>query len=112
MWKLPDEREWLWGNLGLALKSMAMLSKSLANFLLMGGAVFLSSSLAWGQTTVGVMVVTTASFKRAYNRTVVFSATDPTASHCQSTPPPKTPGHSEASPIQSLMESLLLPPGS
>ena len=32
MWKLPDGRDWLWGNLGLALMGMAMLSKSLIQF--------------------------------------------------------------------------------
>ena len=32
MWKLPDGRDWLWGNLGLALMGIAMLSKSLIQF--------------------------------------------------------------------------------
>ena len=32
MWKFPDGRDWLWGNLGLALKGRAMLSKSLTQF--------------------------------------------------------------------------------
>ena len=32
MWKLPDGRDWLWGNLGLALMGKAMLSKSLIQF--------------------------------------------------------------------------------
>ena len=30
--KLPDGKEWLWGNLGLALMGRAMLSKSLIQF--------------------------------------------------------------------------------
>ena len=48
-----------------------------------------------------------------YASTVLFSAPDPTAGHCRPTPPPKTPGHSQASLAQSLlMGSLLLPPGS
>ena len=29
MWKLPDGRDWLWGNLGLVLVGVALLSKSL-----------------------------------------------------------------------------------
>ena len=32
LWKLPDGRDWLWGNLGLVLMSGAMLSKSLIQF--------------------------------------------------------------------------------
>ena len=47
-----------------------------------------------------------------YANTVVFSAPDPTAGHCQPTPPPETPGHSQASLAQSLVGTLLLSPGS
>ena len=32
MWKLTDERDWLWENLGLALMGGAMFSKSLIQF--------------------------------------------------------------------------------
>ena len=32
LWKLPDGRDWLWGELGLALVGKAMLSKSLIQF--------------------------------------------------------------------------------
>ena len=45
-------------------------------------------------------------------RTVIFSAPDPTAGHCQPMPLLETPGHSQASPAHSLMWSLLLSPGS
>ena len=45
-------------------------------------------------------------------RTVVFSSPDHTAGHCQPTLLPETPGHSQASLAQSLVESLLLSPGS
>ena len=51
-------------------------------------------------------------FKRAYARTVVFSAPYPMAGHCQSMSPPETPGHSQASLVQSLFGSLLLSSGS
>ena len=54
---------------------------------------------------VGVVAI---SFKRAYTRTVVFSAPDPMAGLCRLTPPPETPGHSQASLAQSLVGSLLL----
>ena len=45
-------------------------------------------------------------------RTVVFSAPDPTAGHCQPAPLLETPGHSQASLAQSLVGSLLLSSGS
>ena len=45
-------------------------------------------------------------------RTAVVSAPDPAAGHCQPTPLPEMPRHSQVSLAQSLAESLLLPPGS
>ena len=39
-------------------------------------------------------------------------APDPAAGHCRPTPPPETPGHSQASLGQSLVRPLLLSPGS
>ena len=78
LWKLPDGRDWLWRNLSLALMVRAMLSKSLIwFFLLMDGVVFPLCNLAWGETMVGATAVKTTSFKRAYVRTVAFSAPDP-----------------------------------
>ena len=48
LWKLPDGRDWLWGKLGLVLMGGAMLTKSLIQFLLVGGAVILGiSELKW-----------------------------------------------------------------
>ena len=44
-----------------------------SNFLLMGVAVFLPCSLAWGKTLAEVMAT---SFKRLYARSVVFSVPD------------------------------------
>jgi len=41
LWKLPDERHWLQGNLGLSLMGVAKLSKSLIQFSVDGwGYVF------------------------------------------------------------------------
>ena len=45
-------------------------------------------------------------------RTIVVSAPDPTAVHCQPTPLPEIPGLSQSSLAQSLVGSLLLSPGS
>ena len=58
---------------------------------------------------VGVLAT---SFKRTYAKAVVFSASDPMAGHCQPTLLPETPGHSQASLVQSLVRSLLFSPGS
>ena len=44
--------------------------------------------------------------------TVTLSAPNPAAGHRQPTPPPETPGHSQASLGQSLVASLLLSPAS
>ena len=52
------------------------------------------------------------SFKRSHAYTAVFSAPDPSAGHHQPSPPPGTPGHSQASWVKSLVGSLLLSPGS
>ena len=45
-------------------------------------------------------------------QTAPLSAPNPAAGHCPRTPLPETPGHSQASVGQSLVESLLLSPGS
>ena len=73
----------------------------------MVGAVFLLCSLACGRGNGS-----NKSFKMTYANTVVFSAPDPTAGHCQPTPLPETPGHSQANLAHSILESLLLSPGS
>ena len=58
---------------------------------------------------IGIMAVMVTSFRRTSDSTVVSSAPDPTADHCRPTPPPETPGHSQASLAQSLLGSLLSP---
>ena len=75
-----------------------------SNFQLM----FPPCSLSRGQTMTRVMAVTVTSFRRTPDSTVVSSAPDPTADHCQPTPPPETPGHSQASLAQSLVGTPLL----
>ena len=95
---------------GLVLMGGAMLSKSLIQFSLMGGAVFPPYYLTWGQTMVEVMKIMVTSFKRSHAHTAVLSA--PVAGHHWPTRPPETPGHSPASLGQSLVASLLLSPRS
>ena len=57
-------------------------------------------------------MVMATSFKRTYASAVVFRAPDPTAGHCRPMPLPETPGHAQASLVQSVVGSLLLSPGS
>ena len=59
-----------------------------------------------------VMKIMVTSFKKSHAHTATLSAPNPAAGHCQPTPLPETPGHSESSMGQSLVGSLLLSPGS
>ena len=52
------------------------------------------------------------SFKRSHVCTATLRTPNPAAGHHQPTPLLETPGHSQASLGQSLLESLLLSPGS
>ena len=113
LWKLPDERDLLWGKLNLILMNGAMINKSLIQFFCWWGGLCLPPfCLTWSQTTVGVMMIMVTSFKRTCACTVVFSSPDPSAGHCQPTPLLETPGHSQASLAQSLVGTLFLSPGS
>ena len=60
---------------------------------------------------VEVMKIMPSSFKRSHACTAARSAPNASAGHHQPTPLPETPGHSQASLSQSLVESLLLDPG-
>ena len=64
----------------------------------------------WGQTMVEVMKIMVTSFKTSHAHTATLSAPNHAAGH-RPTPPPETPGHSQASLGQSLMGSMLLSPG-
>ena len=61
---------------------------------------------------VEVMKIMATSFKRSHAHTATLSAPNPAVGHCQPLVLPETPIHSLASLGQSLMESLLLFPGS
>ena len=61
---------------------------------------------------VEVMKITVTSFKRSHPHTAALSAPDPASGHLLPTHPPETPGHTWSSLGQSLVESLLLSPGS
>ena len=61
---------------------------------------------------VEVMKIMVTSFKRSHACKAAFSAPDPAAVHCLTTPSPETTRHSLASLGQTLVGSLLLSPGS
>ena len=98
--------------MGLVLMGGAMFSKSLIQFSVDGLGYVPSLLFTWGQTMVEVMKIMATSFKRSHESTATLSAPNPAAGHCQPTPLPKTPEHSQASLGQSLVGSLLLSPGS
>ena len=52
------------------------------------------------------------SLKRSHACTATISAPRPAAGHHRPTPPPETPRHPQASPLQSPVGSLLFSPGS
>ena len=74
--------------------------------------MFPPGGLASGQTVVEIMKIMATSFKRFHALTATLSAPNPAAGHHRPTPPPETPGHSQASLAQSLVRSLLLSSGS
>ena len=59
-----------------------------------------------------VMKIMATSFKSSHACTAALGAPGPAAGHLQPTPPPETPGPSQASLRESLVDSLLLSPGS
>ena len=61
---------------------------------------------------VEVMKIMVTSFKRSHAHTATLTALNPAASHHRPTPPLETPGHSRASLGPSLVESLVISPGS
>ena len=70
LWKLPDERDWVRGKLGLVLMSGAMLSKSLIQVSVEGWGHVPCLLFTWGQTIVQVEKITLNSFKRSHACTV------------------------------------------
>ena len=87
-----------------------MLSKSLIPFSVDGRsslpAIYLGPNYGGGNEDNGDLI------KRSHGCTATLSAPNPAAGHHRPTPPPETPGHSQASLGQSLVGPLLLPPGS
>ena len=89
-----------------------MLNKSLIQFSADGWSCVPSLLFTWGQTMAEIMKIMGTSFRRSHACTAAVSASHPEAGHRQPTPPLETPGHLWASLGQSLVESLLLSPGS
>ena len=111
LWKLPDGRDWLRGNLGLVLMEGAMLSKSLIQFSGDGWSCVPSLLFTWSQTMAEVMKIMVTSFKRSHACIATLSVPNPAIGHHWHTPLLETPGHSQARLGQSLVGSLLLSPG-
>ena len=101
-----------WGKLDLVLMGGAMLSKSLIQFSFVGWGCVpsllfgLRPNYGMGNGSNGDLL------QKDLCQHCFYSAPDPTTGHCQSTPAPETPGHSQTGLAQSLGGSLLLFPGS
>ena len=89
-----------------------MLSKSLIQFSVNGQGCFPSLFFDLIPNCGGGNEDNRTSFQRSHSHTAAFSAPNPAAGHGRPTPLPETPGHSQASPGQFLVGSLLLSPGS
>ena len=89
-----------------------MLSKTLIQFSVDRWGCISSLLFTWGQTMVEAMKIIVTAFKMSHAHTATVSAPNPEASHRHPMTSPETPGHSQASQGQSLVESLLLSPGS
>ena len=109
----PDGKDRLWGKLGLVLMGRDMLRKYLVQFSVNGwGSVTsllfdLRPNYGEGNKDNGNL-----SFKRPQAHTTVSSAPDTAAGPHQHTALPEIPGYSQTSLGQSLVASLLFPPGS
>ena len=112
LWKLPHGRDWLWGKQGLVLMGGDMLSKSLIQFSFDMQSCVPSLLFDLRPNYGGGNEAMVTSFIRSHAGTATISAPEPTTGHHQPTPPPETPGHSQASLGHSFVESLLLSPGS
>ena len=97
LWKLPDGMYWLWGKLSLALMGRAMLSKSWIQFSADGWGCVPSLLFGlrpnYGRGNGDLLQKDLCQHAMA-PRTVVFSAPDPSAGHCQHRPSPEATGHS------------------
>ena len=82
LWKLLDERAWLWGKLSFVLMDGTMLSKSLIQFSFDGWGCYLT----WVNTLVKVRKIMATSFKRFCACTAVLRALNPAPGHCRPTP--------------------------
>ena len=112
LWKLLDGRDLLRGKLGLVLMGEAMFSKYLIQFSVDQWGCVPSLLFTWVPTMVEIMKIMVTSFKSSHACTAIVSVPNPAAGHHWPTPLLASPGHSQESLGQSLVGSLIVPPGS
>ena len=110
--KLSDRRNWLRGNLGLALVGGAMLSKSLIQLSVDGWGCVPSQLFGLKPNYGRVNGGNGNLLQKDLCQTTEFSVPDSMAGHCQLTPLLEAPRHSQPSLSQSLVGTKLLSPGS
>ena len=111
LWKFPDWRVWLWQggrNLCLALMGGAMLSKYLIQLSVDVADSILSLWFCLRQPPSKRFMPAPPCSPQDF----CIQCPNLKAGHCRPTPTPETPGHSQASLAQSLVQSLLLSSGS
>ena len=102
LWKLPDGRDWLRGKLGLVLMGRAMLGKSLMQSSVDGWGCVpaqlfdLRPNYGGGNEENGDLL------QKIPCTHCLTQCLWPCRGHCRLTPPPGTPGHSQASLGQTL----------
>ena len=111
LWKLSDGRDWWWGKLGLVLMGGAMLSKSLIQLSVDGWGCVPSLLFDLRPNYGGGDEANSHLLQKVPCMHCYIQCLWP-CSRLPPTPLLKTPGHSQASPRQSLVGSLLLSPGS
>ena len=94
------------GKTGLVLMGGAMLSKSLIQFFVDGRGCVPSLFFDQKPNYGGCNEDNCDLIQKVPCTHYILSAPDPTAGYCRLTPPPETPGHSQASLGQSLVGSL------
>ena len=112
LWKLPDGRDWLRGNLGLVLMGKAMLSKSLIQFSVDGQDCVPSLLLDLRPNYGGGNEDNVDLLQMVHACTATLIAPYTAADHRWPMTLLEIPAHSQASLGQSLVGSLLPSPGS
>ena len=94
-WQLPEGRDWLWGNPGLALTCWTLLDKPLVQFSVDGQGCVPSQKLGLRPKYVEGVKAMMETSPRGPRPALLYSVTLTPQRPLQTTPPPRTAGHSQ-----------------